>query len=232
LDRKAIGLHWCYAYKYNPDGSIILGKEKAHLVVQGFSQCPEDYGNIYSPVMKMTSICLVLAYAAHYDLEVMSFNIKTTFLHAKLSTTIFCKQILGFPEADSCTVLCLLVALYGLCQSLYEFYMLLCCLMVRLGLSCCEVDHAVFSGYWSSPPDPSIPMPLEGTDLILIVPVHVDDGLGVSNMIPLYTWFISELCRDIEVVDMGLVSLYLGIRIVCDRPNRKLLSLIFLICGT
>jgi hypothetical protein len=28
-DRKAIGLRWCYAYKYNPDGSIILGKEKA-----------------------------------------------------------------------------------------------------------------------------------------------------------------------------------------------------------
>jgi len=28
-DRKAIGLCWCYAYKYNPDGSIIVGKEKA-----------------------------------------------------------------------------------------------------------------------------------------------------------------------------------------------------------
>ena len=28
-DRKVIGLHWCYAYKYNPDSSIIVGKEKA-----------------------------------------------------------------------------------------------------------------------------------------------------------------------------------------------------------
>jgi len=65
-------------------------------------------------------------------------------------------------------------------------------------------------------------MPDDGTDLILLVPVHVDDGLAVTNSIPLYTWFITELCKDIEVVDMGPVSLYLGIRIICDRPNQKL----------
>ena len=220
-DRKAIGLRWCYAYKFNPDGTIIVGKEKARLVAQGFSQCPEDYGNTYSPVAKITSICLVLAYAARYDLEIMSFDIKTAFLHAKLSTTIYCKQIPGFPEADPQTILHLLVALYGLRQSSYEFYMLLLRLMVRLGLTHCEVDHVVFSGRWSSPPDASIPMPSDGSDLLLI-PVHVDDGLAVTNSIPLYTWFITELCKDIEVVDMGPVSLYLGIRITRDRPNRKL----------
>ena len=221
-DRKAIGLRWCYAYKYNPDGSIIVGKEKARLVAQGFSQRPEDYGNTYSPVAKMTSIRLVLAYAAHYDLEIMSFDVKTAFLHAKLSTTIFCKQIPAFPEPDPQTDLRLCVALYGLRQSSYEFYMLLLRLMVRLGLTRCEVNHAVFSGRWSSPPHPSIPMPSDGADLILIVPVHVDDGLSVTNSIPLYNWFITELCKDIEVVDMGPVSLYLGIRITRDSPNRKL----------
>jgi len=40
--RKAIGVRWTYDYKYNPDGSIIVGKEKARLVAQGFSQRPED----------------------------------------------------------------------------------------------------------------------------------------------------------------------------------------------
>jgi len=221
-DRKAIGLCWCYTYKYHPDGSIIVGKEKAQLVAQGFSQQPEDYRNTYSPVAKMTSIHIMLAYAAHYDLEIMSFDIKTAFLHVKLSTVIFCKQIPGFPEADPHTVLRLLVALYGLRQSSYKFYMLLLKLMVRLGLSHCEVDHAVFSGHWSSPPNPSIPMPADGTEFILFVPVHVDDGLAVTNSIPLYNWFITELCKDIEVIDMGPVSLYLGIRITHDRPNQKL----------
>jgi hypothetical protein len=36
--RKVIGTRWVYAYKYHPDGSIIHGKENAHLVVQVFSQ--------------------------------------------------------------------------------------------------------------------------------------------------------------------------------------------------
>jgi len=149
LDRKAIGLRWCYAYKSHPDGSIIRGKEKAHLVTQGFSQRPEDYGLTYLPVVKITSIHITLAYATHHDLEIMSFDVKTTFLHAKLSTVIYCKQILGFPEAESSMVLHLLVVLYSLRQSSYEFYTLLCCLMTchSLGMTCCEVDHAVF--LWS-----------------------------------------------------------------------------------
>ena len=91
--------------------------------------------------------------------------------------------------------------------------------MVCLGLTHCEVNHAVFSGRWLSPPHPSIPMPSDGADLILIVPVYVDDSLSVTNSIPLYNWFIMELCKDIEVVDMGPVSLYLGIHMTHDHPN-------------
>jgi len=176
------------------------------LVVQGFSQRPEDYGSTYSPVAKITSICIVLAYAAHNDLEILSFDVKTAFLHAKLSTVIFCKQIPGFPEADPSIVLRLLVTLYGLWQLSYEFYILLHSLMTRLGMMHCEVDHAVFYGRWSTPPDASILMPANRDDLILMVPVHVDNGLSVMNSIPLYTWFITELSKELEVIDLGLVS--------------------------
>ena len=119
-------------------------------------------------------------------------------------------------------VLRLLVALYGLRQSSYEFYMLLLKIMTCLGLICCEVDHAVFSGWWTSPSHPSIPMPSNGEPLMLLIPVHVDDGLVATNSIPLYHWFIAELCKEIEAVDLGLASLYLGIRIIRDCPRCKL----------
>ena len=220
-DRKAIGLQWCYAY---PDSSIIRGKEKARLVTQGFSQQPEDYGSTYLPVAKITSIHIALAYAAHHDLEIMSFDIKTAFLHAKLSTVIYCKQIPGFPEAKSSTVLRLLVALYGLRQSSYEFYTLLHCLMTCLGMTCCEVNHAVFYGQWqwSTLPHDSIPTPSNSDDLILMVPVHVDDGLAVTNSIPLYTWFISKLSKEQEVVDLGPVSMFLAIHIHHDHSCQKI----------
>ena len=170
----------------------------------------------------MTSIWTILAYANHRDYELMSFDIKTAFLCAKLTLDIYCKQIPGFPEANPHTVLCLLVALYGLRQSSYEFYMLLLKIMTRLGLIRCKVDHVVFSGRWTSPPHPSIPMPSNGEPLTLLIPIHVDDGLVATNSIPLYRWFIAELGKEIEAVDLGLASLYLGIRIIRNHACRKL----------
>ncbi|GLB34019.1 hypothetical protein LshimejAT787_0109030 [Lyophyllum shimeji] len=220
--RNAIGLVWVYAYKYNPDGSIIKGKEKARLCAQGFSQRPDDFGETYAPVAKLTSIRIVMAYANHHDLELMSFDVKTAFLHAGLSTEIYTKQIPGHPLPSSSSVLRLLRALYGLRQSAYEFYMLLWKVLVSLGLTRCEVDHGVFFGRWTSSPHPDIPMPADGTDLVLIIPVHVDDGLAATNSLPLYAWFLVELQKHLDVVDMGPTQLYLGIRIIRDRSQRKL----------
>jgi hypothetical protein len=144
--RKAIGVRWTYDYKHHPDGSIIKGKEKARLVAQGFSQRPEDYGEMYAPVVKLASVRLLFAFANSFDLEIMSFNVKTAFLHARLPYDIYVKQIPGYPEADTSTVLRLLVALYGLKQSSHEWYKLLSSLLAKLGLLRCEADHAVFIG--------------------------------------------------------------------------------------
>ena len=84
VSHKAIGVRWVYTYKYNPDGSIICGKEKGRLVAQGFSQRPEDFDETYAPVAKMTSICIILAFAAANDLEIMASDVKTVFLHCCL----------------------------------------------------------------------------------------------------------------------------------------------------
>jgi len=65
-------------------------------------------------------------------------------------------------------------------------------------------------------------MPSNGEPLTLLVPIHVDDGLVTTNSIPLYNWFITELCKDIEAIDLGPASLYLGIWIIRDRACCKL----------
>jgi hypothetical protein len=222
--RKAIGLRWTYDYKYNPDGTIIKGKEKARLVAQGFSQRPEDYGETYAPVVKLVSVRILLAYTNHYDLEIMSFDVKTAFLHARLPHDIFAKQIPGFPESDPSLVLRLLVALYGLKQSAFEWYKLLASTFLDLGLIRCEADHAVFIGKWTTPPHPSIAMPPSGESLILFVPIHVDDGLGICNSLTLYNWFVEEVSKTIDLVCLGPVlnTRYLGHRIIRDRANKTL----------
>jgi hypothetical protein len=106
----------------------------------------------------------------------MSFDVKTAFLHARLLYDIFVKQIPGFPESDTSTVLRLLVALYGLKQSSYEWHKLLSLTLAALGLAQCEADHAVFIGRWYTPPHVSIPLPTSGTTLFLIIPVRIHHG--------------------------------------------------------
>ena len=222
--RKAIGVRWTYDFKHEPDGSIIRGKEKARLVAQGFSQRPEDFDETYAPVVKLTSVRILLAFANHHDYDIMSFDVKTAFLHARLPYSIYVKQIPGYPEDDPKTVLHLLVALYGLNHSAYEWYTLLTNIFSNLGLFRCEADHAIFIGCWSIPPDPSITMPESGIPLVLIVPIHVDDGLAICNSPSLYTWFVKAISKRVDFVCLGSVTnaRYLGQHIVCDRAKRTI----------
>ena len=220
---KLIGLCWVYIHKFNPEGEIIQGKEKAHLVAQGFSQHPDDYGETYAPVCKLTSVHIILAYSAYADLEIYQFDAKCVFLNALIGHhDIYCGQIPGFPLPNPYTVYRILRALYGLCQSAYEWYTLLRSVLENLGFTRCEVDHGVFIGCWSTPPSPSISMPTDGSDLIMLIPVHVDDGLAATNSVEFWKWLITALNKSFEITDLGPVALYLGIRITHDHPHRTL----------
>ena len=66
-------------------------------------------------------------------------------------------------------------------------------LVLNLGMVCCDVDHGIFFGEWLSLPDASIAMPKDGAPLVLYVPIHVDDGLAITNSLSLYHWFLETL---------------------------------------
>jgi len=120
-------------------------------------------------------------------------------------------------------VLKIIAALYGLQQSAYKFYMLFFNLLVAIGLSHYSVDHSVFYGEWTSPPpDPSVPMPVDGSLLFLIIPIHVDDGLGIMNSSSLYKWFLNSLSQHLHIVDLGPCAKFLNIVIIRDQASQKL----------
>jgi hypothetical protein len=221
---KPIGTKWVFAFKHDERGDILVGNEKARVVCQGCSQHPSTYGTTSSPVPKTVSIRTVIAYSVTNDWELRGFDFKVAFLHATLSEEVYIRQIPGFPEADPTHVLRLKKALYGLKQSAYEFYKYLNATMSLIGLTRLDVDRAVWLGVWTKSPDPkSVPMPPDGSPLILIVPVHVDDGLASTNSSHLYDWFILQLrARGVDVKDLGPVSVYLGIRFIRDRAHRTL----------
>ena len=89
--RKPIGSKWVFKKKMNVEGKV--EKYKAWLVAKGYSQVPGiDFGDIFSPVAKVTSIRLLLSVAAAFDFEIEQMDVKTTFLHRDLEEEIYMKQ--------------------------------------------------------------------------------------------------------------------------------------------
>eukprot|EP00253_Pinus_taeda_P025526 PITA_25526 len=93
--RKPIGSKWVFKKKTNAEGKV--EKYKAQLVAKGYSQVPGiDFGDIFSPVARVTSIRLLLSVAVVFYFEVEQMDVKTAFLHGDLEEEIYMKQPEGF----------------------------------------------------------------------------------------------------------------------------------------
>ena len=65
--------------------------------MKGFGQRKGvDFDEIFSPVVKMSSIRIVLGIDASMNLEVEQLDVKTAFLHGDLEEEIYMKQPEGF----------------------------------------------------------------------------------------------------------------------------------------
>ena len=77
-------------YKLKPRDGGNPPRYKAKIVVKGFQQKKGvDFDEIFSPVVKMTSIRTVLSIAARMNLEVEQLDVKTAFLHGDLEEEIY-----------------------------------------------------------------------------------------------------------------------------------------------
>ena len=92
--------------------------------MKGFNQRKGiDFDEIFSPVVKMTSIRTVLGLAASFDLEIEQMDVKTAFLHGDLEEEIFMEQPEGFKEKGKEDHVCRLKkSLYGLKQAPRQWY--------------------------------------------------------------------------------------------------------------
>ncbi|KAM1649748.1 hypothetical protein ACFX1Q_003249 [Malus domestica] len=84
LSKRVIGCKWVYTKKEGRPGEDNV-RFKARVVAKGYTQKEGiDYNEVFSPVVKHSSIHIMLAFVAQFDLELVQLDIKTTFLHGDL----------------------------------------------------------------------------------------------------------------------------------------------------
>ncbi|MCO5591031.1 hypothetical protein L7F22_045007 [Adiantum nelumboides] len=93
--KQALPCKWVYKKKHtNEDPEP---KYKARLVAKGFKQKKGvDFDEIFSQVVKMTTLRLVLGLVATKDLELNQMDVKMAFLHGDLEEDVYMVQPEGF----------------------------------------------------------------------------------------------------------------------------------------
>jgi len=120
--KRAIGCKWVFTKK---QGSSDGDTEhcKARLVVIYAQREGINYNEVFSPVVKHSSIQILLALVAQYELKLDQLDVKTTFLHDNLEEKIYMSQPMEFKIVGKENMVCKLKkSLYGLKQSPRQWY--------------------------------------------------------------------------------------------------------------
>jgi hypothetical protein len=194
--------------KFNAEGKV--EKYKARLVAKGYSQVEGiDFGEIFSPIAKLTSIIFLLSIVVSFDLEVEQMDVKTTFLHGDLEEEIYMKHPEGFVVKGNKELVCKLKkSLYGLNKSPRMWYEKFDTYILGLGFVRSKVDHCVYSKQ-------------VGNHFIYVV-LYVDDMLLVGNNMDVIKEVKLQLSSKFDMKDLGAAKFILGMEIKRDCANRKL----------
>ena len=207
--KRALTNKWVYRVKHEEHSS--RPRYKARLVVKGFNQRKGiDFDEIFSPVVKMSSIRVVLGLAASLDLEVEQMDVKTAFLHGELEEEIYMEQPEGFEVKGKEDYVCKLKkSLYGLKQAPRQWYKKFESVMGEQGYRKTTSDHCVFFQKFS-----------DGDFIILLL--YVDDMLIIGKNASRINQLKKQLSKSFAMKDLGPAKQILGIRITRDRNARKL----------
>jgi hypothetical protein len=208
VGKRALQNKWVYKLKEEDGGEK---RYKARLVVKGFAQKKGiDFDEIFSPVVKMTSIRTILSLVVVEDLHLEQLDVKTTFLHGDLEEEIYMQQPQGYEVKGKENLVCRLKkSLYGLKQAPRQWYLKFDRFMTKQGYSRCHSDHYVYF------------KKLENGSFIILL-LYVDDMLVAGSNMQDINVLKKKLANSFAMKDLGAAKKILGMRITRDRKNRKL----------
>lgn len=195
-----VGCRWLFRTKYHADGSI--ERHKARLVAQGFSQVSGiDYSQTFSPVVKASTIRIVLSLAVLNNLKLHQLDVNNAFLNGELHELVYMKQTPGFQDPIFPHHVCRLnKAIYGLKQALRAWFHRLSTFLVASGFVCSKAGTSLFVFKWDS--------------CILYLLVYVDDLILTGNQEVVIQSFITKLHDTFAIKDLGRLNFFLGLEVI------------------
>ena len=209
-DHRPISAKWVYDVKRDANNNPI--RYKCRLVARGFQQSEGiDYDETFAPVAKMKSVKLLLALAAHFDLEVKQLDFDTAFLNATLSHTVYMKLPPGC-GAPPGTVVRLVKSLYGLKQAGHDWNELIVGFIIKsLGYTQLKCDTCLF-------------IKRTADNRCIILALYVDDTPVLYDKLDEDIWLAdkAKIESAFKIKDIGDCTWFLNMRVTRDRTNHSI----------
>jgi len=196
-EKRAISSKWVYKIKLHSDGS--LERLKARLVIRGFTQKYRvDYQEVFSPVVKMTTIRSVIALAASRGWFLYQLDVNNAFLYGDLDEEVYMEVPKGIlnPLNKVCR---LKKSLYGLKQANRQWFSKLSATLISLGYQKSKNDYSLFINKSS-------------TDITIAV-VYVDDIMLTGSSSAEIAHVKQHFHSLFGIKDLGKLHYFLGLEV-------------------
>ncbi|KAK1611873.1 hypothetical protein QYE76_035546 [Lolium multiflorum] len=203
-----IDSRWVYKVKRKPDGSV--DRFKARLVAKGFKQRHGiDYDDTYSPVIKPTTIRVILSLAVMQGWQMRQLDVDNAFLHGHLEEDVYMVQPAGYVDSRFPHRVCKLEkSLYGLKQAPRAWFARLSSRLQELGFIPSKADVSLFVYKHDS--------------ITIYMLVYVDDIIVVSSTAKAADHLLAKLRQTFPVKDLGHLGYFLGIEVKHQRSSLHL----------
>lgn len=188
---KAIDSRWIFTKKRCEEGYT----HKARFVAKGFSQVYGiDYVQTFAPVLRGSSVRLLIAHALQKNQLIHQLDVKTAYLHSSLEETIYLKPPYPFVEEKVCL---LQKSIYGLKQSARQWYRTLSNILAEFNMQQLDQDECVFVSETGC----------------LVVGSYVDDMIVLADDETIMNSFKKFISSKLTIKDKGQIDFFLGLKV-------------------